>query len=420
MNGRLGTLRGKKNLLIIELIKFLTFPVALSRLVLIEAWLVLTAFWKTKTAGRLSRKKVKLLNIDLHIAVIEEVSKYFSPGKTNLTRFSLSIHNHLQRPAHLWAEDPVAIVNHASWKELDKSKISKFQKRYRRLLRAFDGFVVTYPTTFIDLFALTNKPILAVAATRYEAPYTVSEAKWDEFNVSLASRVNSGQVTLIANNKGDADYIKFFTGLDVPVFPSLCGGKPSWSGLAGRRVTLAKDSRLSSSVANRTQGLYEPIQSLGQPYKWTDLMSCLEVFVIPQNISTMTLFELATAGMPVVVPGRGLFREMKESFFGVLDELTFSEINGVEAGGKFGEAGSPANWKDHNYLDWWLDRSDFYDRELMPNVRVAESYEELMLSEKEILALRAGAESAIQRRNEQIRNKAQAFVTGWIEAIDNQ
>jgi hypothetical protein len=71
-------------------------------------------------------------------------------------------------------------------------------------------------------------------------------------------------------------------------------------------------------------------------------------------------------------------------------------------------------------LDWWLDRSDFYNRELMPNVRVAENYEELMLSEQEILALRAGVESAIHLRNAQIHLRSQAFVTDWITSIKNQ
>ena len=360
---------------------------------------------------------VRVFNLDLHVAVIKDISTYLSDARTRLTRFSLSIHNHLQRPMIQWAPDPVAIVNQSTWKHLDRLQIAKFQKRYKQFLKTFDGFVVTYPTAFFELFAATGKPILAVAATRYEAPYTESEPKWEELNNSIVAAVNRGQVTLIANNAGDADYIKFFTGLNVPVFPSLCEGKEPWSGCTKLRVTMAKDASLRSFIAKRTQGLYLPIEALGSPYKWKELMNCLEVLVIPQNISTMTLFELATAGMPVVIPGGDLLRQMKTQYSGVLDELTFAEVHGVDAAGKFAVPGSPANWRDEGHLDWWLDRADFFDRNLMPNVRVANTYEDLMLSDREVRELRADASHAIQLRNTEIRDMWLKFVREWTGSL---
>lgn len=407
----------KSRLFFIELIKRLTLPVALARIWLHEIWFVSRSWLSKRLRGPSSEKDIRVFNLDLHIAVIQDMTAYFAEAQTKLTRFSLSIHNHLQRSAFLWAPDPVAVVNQSTWKKLDPLQIQKFQKRYERFLKTFDGFVVTYPTAFFELFASTNKPILAVAATRYEAPYTKSESQWEELNNSLVAAVGSGQVTFVANNAGDADYIKFFTGLSVPVLPSLCGGKQPWTGYSGRRVTMAKDFRLRSFVTDRTNGLYQPIESLGSPYKWTELMNCLEVLVIPQNISTMTLFELATAGMPVVVPGRELLRQMKTQYSGVLDELTFAEAYGVEADGKFGAPGSPANWRDKGHLDWWLDRSDFFDRSLMPNVRVAETYEDLILSDGEVLDLRAKAAPAIELRNTQIRARWEKFVKGWADSL---
>jgi hypothetical protein len=131
----------------------------------------------------------------------------------------------------------------------------------------------------------------------------------------------------------------------------------------------------------------------------------------------MTLFELATAGMPVVVPGRELLRQMKTQYAGVLDELTFAEVYGVDPAEKFAGPGSPANWKDEGHLDWWLDRADFFNRNLMPNVRVAETYEDLKLSDREILDLRSAASPAIKLRNTQIRDMWQKFVTGWMDSL---
>lgn len=48
--------------------------------------------------------------------------------------------------------------------------------------------------------------------------------------------------------------------------------------------------------------------------------------MVPQNISTITLFELATAGVPVAISSRRFFHELKPDFEGVLDELTFAAI----------------------------------------------------------------------------------------------
>ena len=398
--------------------KLLVTPFALCRLWYKEISLLLRSSFK-KIGLRFfpSTNRRNVFNLDLHVAVIQDISTYFPPTQTKLTRFSLSIHNHLQRPFYLWSPDPVAIVNQSTWKELDNSKVEEFKRRYRRFLETFDGFVVTYPTSFVDLFIETNKPILAVIATRYEAPYTEMQAKWEELNRSLVAGVTSGQITLIANNAGDAEYIKYFTGLSVPVLPSLCDGKELWSGSSGRRITMAKDLNLRRSIHEKTHGLFQPIESLGRPYKWADLMTCLEVLVIPQNISTMTLFELATAGVPVVVPGRELLKEMKDLYSGVLDELSFAEAYGVDADGRFGESGSPAKWKDGSYLDWWLDRADFLNPELMPNVRVAETYSDLMLSDRDVRALREAATPAIQVRNAQIRDGWQEQIAEWTRSL---
>jgi hypothetical protein len=38
---------------------------------------------------------------------------------------------------------------------------------------------------------------------------------------------------------------------------------------------------------------------------------------------------------------------------------------------------NPNNYKSAGFYSWWLDRADFYDQSLMPNVRVIDSLSEL-------------------------------------------
>jgi hypothetical protein len=219
---------------------------------------------------------------------------------------------------------------------------------------------------------------------------------------------------MVANNRGDADYLHYFTGLEVQVIPSYCGDRETWTGLSGRRVTLAKDVRLRELVTSDTNGTYKPIDSLGTPYKWRDLMSCLEVFVVPQNISTMTLFELATAGVPVAVPGRAFFQQLKATYSGVLDELSYAEIQKLNVSS---DEGNPANWRGSLYLDWWLDRADFYNKDLMPNVRIVETIGDLLIDDQEILDRRMRAQNHIIQRNTKVKALGQDFMSSWVSQV---
>jgi hypothetical protein len=396
-------------------IRNLLVPLALARLWAIEIIEISSLVSSRTHLKKLSTKRANVFNLDLHISVIQDYEKDLTEQRCRLVRFSISSHNHLVKGLFP-TSDPVAVVNSRTWKNLDQRLIEKFRSRYKLLLSSFDGFIVTYSPTFFELFAKEGKPILAVAATRYEAPYTDDTKKWIEFDQKLKQYVSTGSLTLVANNRGDADYIRYFTGIDVKVLPSYCGGKGLWTGESGRRVTIARDPALKGYVGNATGGLFQPIESLGSPYKWKDLISCLEVFVVPQNISTMTLFELATAGVPVVVPTREFFSKLRETYFGVLDELTFTELLGIRGGHA---SDSPDNWEWEGYLDWWLDRSDFYDSNLMPNVRLANSIEDLLLSDKDVMDRRLSIESDLRMRNSRIARERQEFVSNWINTLSS-
>ena len=398
--------------LMMYVIKLVTLPVSHLRLIFLETEAILGNWLRSKNKHK-QKPRARVFNLDLHIGVIPDFALELKSRDIVLTRFSISSHNHVSN-FPLPAPDPVRIINQNTWTKLDSRLISDFNQSYAQFLETFDGFIVTYTPAFLQLFSRTGKPILAVAATRYEAPHTGSPDQWRALNDDITKMVSSGQLTLVANNQGDADYIEFFTGVNVDVLPSYCGGRKSWSGSSVKRFVMARDPRLKSQVQRVTNGLFEPIENLGSPYKWEDLMESLEIFIVPQNISTMTLFELATAGVPVAVPGRKLFRELRGSFHGVLDEITFSEIQNLETSDSLDD---PSNYKSEHYLDWWLDRSDFYDQKLMPNIRIVESLSELMISEEELRKLHDTLGDKVSQRNEAILSLRSDFMTNWTSKL---
>ena len=341
------------------------------------------------------RGKARYFNLDLHTAVISDVEAHMNKEKAVVTRFSISGANRLV-DHKLPVPDPVAHVNSSNWRELGPKKIGQFQSRYEIFLSGFDGFVVTHTPSFTELYSKYQKPILCVISTRYEAPYTDQPRQWSRLNKSLADARSSGKLILVANNRADADYFSFFTGIKVPVIPSLCRKDVAWQGGSGQHLIMSKSFDLTRLVAKKTR--FEPVSSIGQPFSWADLMKADEIFVIPQNVSTMTLFELATAGVPVSVPSKKMIRNWRADYE-VMHELTYAEMLGCDVDSR---TDSPANWKSPSYLDWWLDRADFYNSSLMPNIRVVESLSDLNRIPDKSKHLSSDFQDQIRERNSNI------------------
>ena len=366
-------------------------------------------------SSRLQTKKLRMFNLDLHIGVIADLSSEFKNQQCTIDAWSISWHNHLV-PGKLPVPDAVRHVNNWNWRDLNPDRINRFKKRYRLWLNTFDGFICTYPPTFSELFGGLNKPIFIVAATRYETPYTNQPDQWSRFNSFLKSEVNAGLIHLYANNKGDADYLFHFTNLSVKVLPSLCEKFPArWSGSEGQNLILSRDKQLSNMLSIGTQGKYLDISILGNPYKWIDLLNCREILVIPQNISTMSLFEFATAGIPVAIPSKRWIKELKHKGFKVVNELTFHEIEEIPISNK---NDIPTNYKSEGYLDWWLERADFYDKKLMPNVRIVDNLNELIDGQTSAEINGSHYSSLIEARNLNIKMVRENAVKNFLSSIN--
>lgn len=363
--------------------------------------------------GKITAKEPRLFNLDLHIGVIADLKTEFLRQGADITTWSISSHNHLV-PNRISCTDPVRHVNAWSWRSLDENKIDRFQDRYGKFLRTFDGFVCTYSPTFAELFRGLDRPTFIMAATRYETPYSGQPDQWNRFNVFLRTETKAGRVHLYANNHGDADYLRYFTGLDVQSVPSLCERDPErWIGASSNHVVLSRDEELVARLERETARKFRDIAALGAPYQWVDLLNCQEVFVVPQNISTMTLFELATAGVPVAVPDRPWLHELRREGWSALGELTFHEIAELPPDAM---PDSPANYSSEHFLDWWLDRADFFDSDLMPNVRQVSSIADLAAGPN--AALRIGTQywDLISARNARVREQRQVVVSTFLDA----
>ena len=68
-----------------------------------------------------------------------------------------------------------------------------------------------------------NKSLIVVASTRYEIGRH-DPRRWKAWNANLKAIAAHPRNVVAANNRYDAEYVKYFTGLShVPVLPNYCG-----------------------------------------------------------------------------------------------------------------------------------------------------------------------------------------------------
>jgi hypothetical protein len=174
-----------------------------------------------------------------------------------------------------------------------------------------------------------------------------------------------------------------------------------------QKIIISRSPELADFIEKTTGGEWRSIKKvMGGNYKWRQYLDIKEVLYIPYNISTMFLFELATAGIPVSVPSKEFLKVISENYSGVLSELSYFQVQGLPVENLAKD--DPNNYLSLDFQNWWLERADFYNLHLMPNVRVISDFEELKvnrdLSESYLRAIATRNEFLSKKRKDLIRS----------------
>lgn len=356
--------------------KLSSFPISAVKHGLLNSRKLHLHFDEHLVSYRSKSKSPILFNLDLHISVMRDIQQELKSKKLKSIRWSISGSNRYSRSIYK-ISDPVDVINSQTWSQLDDELISLFEFRYQKFLSKFDGFIVTHTPAFSQLYRNFSKPVLVINSTRYEAPYTNNTNKWKILDNYLINEVDKKRMLLASNNSGDADYLKYKTGLESPVVPSLCDyTKFRWIPGGSQKIIISRSPELEDFIERETHGEWLGIKKvMGNDYNWKQYRDVKEVLYIPYNISTMSLFELATAGVPVSVPSKEFLKVISEKYSGVLSELSYFQMQGLSV--EHLAKNDPNNYLSPNFQDWWLERADFYNFDLMPNVRVISDFGQL-------------------------------------------
>lgn len=275
---------------------------------------------------------------------------------------------------------------------------NKFKEHFWKVYRTdpefkqIDAFICNHAISLCELFMPFGKPMILVASTRYEIG-RLSQDAWSRWNKNLIAITAKNGNFLVANNRYDAEYIKHFTGLNVPVLPSLClyvnsTYKPT------RQEILIGPSRLSPGAAKliaelnvavqsnrKVNGLeFVKIRDLYKKYEYVDLARHRAILLIPYQVSIMSIFEYYSMGIPLFAPSLELLIRWQLDYL-VMRELSWNCATGrckahsaIAHDSTSPHACDPNNILSGECLREWLQYADFYQ---WPGIVLFDSWDDL-------------------------------------------
>jgi hypothetical protein len=278
---------------------------------------------------------MNFFNIDCHISVIADIKNIFESLGHKVDSWSLS--------GHRWIFDlpecPSKIINENNWRNINQEMVDIFYKFHKDELDKYDAFICTYPPCFLKLFEKFNKPIIVIAATRYDHPFTDDPKRLEWLEDSLNNNQN---LILIANNQFDQKYCEKFLKRKWEWIPSLCNYTNARHSKKDNKYILFSKFILEGAPTNWVHQ-----QQLGT-YEWRALYSHKGIIHFPYNVSTMSIFEQYNAGVPLFFPSLDFSIKLIEDGIPLFSEIVFPN--------------STNDRQKKAFLNKeWLSLSDFYN-----------------------------------------------------------
>jgi len=345
---------------------------------------------------------MKFFNLDLHISVIADVKEIIENiGDHQVDSWSISGHAHVMGKETTQVE----IVNQHNWQDFNLNTPDLFFERYETELSDYDAFIVTHTPVFSMLYERFKKPIITIASTRFEAPFSDDERHWNALNNYLSRQIDLKRIIPIANNKYDQKYTKIFTDRTWHHIPSLCEYTKA-------KYTGKIDKFLYSSKFKPQVELHKTVDKDSEfrnGYTWQQIADYKGIIHIPYNVSTMSIFEQYTANIPLFFPTWEFMALLcgKYNTAGVMSETSWSQIRGLPPRSQtFAGLDDPNQFNNIPKMMEWYRLSDFYDEENMTHIQYFNSFKHLdeMLKSVDLKEISEKMKEHNKHRKEKVYN----------------
>lgn len=294
---------------------------------------------------------MKLFNMDLHISVIADFKNMFP--NIEIVHWYLS--------GHAWvfnrSTDVPKHINPHTWINMNEEMILAFQHEYDDFLKTCDGFICGHPNGFALLFEKYNKPIIMINSCRYDLPFCISrdEHMLKLYKECLQRLQQNGLLIAVSNNKVDQLYTKLGCNIDTIHIPSLCE-------YTGIKYQPTRSTFLCYHGHFPDHPLITYKHELGKPFQWSDISQFKGIIHVPYEISTMSMFEHYTGGMPLFFPSKRY----------ILENVNITTVS------SYWNQYLPTELSLFSNLSNYIDLADFYQVFKSSNVYLYDSFEHLI------------------------------------------
>lgn len=269
----------------------------------------------------------------------------------------------------------------------------KFYEFYKNQIEMnlVDAFVCFHPAAMCELYMPFNRSMIIIASTRYELSRFEPD-EWKKWNENLIKISQDPKNVIAANNLYDAEYIRYFTGINVTVLPSFCNYTHSVYNPKRKEFLLApihatKFELMFQHLLRESLEQYYtnqikivPIRYLYKNYEYSDLTNHPAIIYVPYQVSVMSLFEQYRMNIPLIFPSLDLLTKWHYEH-GVVNEKTWVQtLKGIipsssKIPGVLTNIPDPNNDRDRISIRHWLNFSDFYQ---WPHITYYDSTDDLI------------------------------------------
>ena len=151
---------------------------------------------------------------------------------------------------------------------------------------------------------------------------------WKKWNKNLKTIASDPKNLVASNNEYDAMYIKYFTGIQPIVLPSVIKMKESYNVLSSDILVASIHSPNSNkiwghlkAVSNRFKGIKDKYGH----YSYKQLCENTAIVHFPYQMSIMSLFEQYSMGIPILVPSISFLWQLHDKY-DVVTERTWERV----------------------------------------------------------------------------------------------
>ncbi|CAF2339147.1 unnamed protein product [Rotaria sp. Silwood2] len=280
----------------------------------------------------------------------------------------------------------------------NKAIRKQFYEYYKNhpLMNRVDAFVCFHPAAMCELFMPFNRTIIVIASTRYELG-RFSTDEWNEWNKNLRIIASDPRNIVAANNLYDAEYIRYFTGINATVLSSICDYtrfvyRPNKRNLEYIFIPSHKQIYFNQQFLDELKVsikkfnapiIVKPLRQLYKFYRYINLVRHPAIIYLPYQVSLMSIFEQYSMNIPLFFPSLDLLSEWHLKYSVVFDRTWDKALSGVSKNSSAipgyelnSSVPDPNNEYDLSAIRYWLKFADFYQ---WPHITYFNSTDDLTL-----------------------------------------